>query len=172
MGRHAHASGDELLTDWRTDRLGAARRGDNPLVMAKLNSGYAVFGDTQHLPGYCVLLSDVDGADHLTDLTRTQRADFLADMGLLGEAVFAACNGFDPAFRRLNYEILGNSLHHLHAHIHPRYAWEAREFRDAPVWRYPNEVRFAEEHDVLVSPKAEEYDQLREAIAAELARLA
>lgn len=170
MGKHSPTAGDEL-TDWRSDRLGTARRGDNPMVMAKLSSGYVVFGDTQHLPGYCVLLSDVDDADHLTDLTREQRAGFLADMGLLGEAVFTACNGFDPAFRRLNYEILGNSLHHLHAHVHARYSWEDQEFRDGPVWRYPTEARFSAENDALASPRAEEFDHLREAITAELRRL-
>jgi diadenosine tetraphosphate (Ap4A) HIT family hydrolase len=105
----------------------------------------------------------VDDADHLTDLTREQRAEFLHDMGLLGEAVFAVCNGFDPAFRRINYEVLGNTLHHLHAHVHPRYAWEPPEFRRGPVWRYPVEVRDAPEHAV-----AEQHETLRQAIVSEL----
>lgn len=65
MGRHSSAS---LLPEGEPDWLALARSGENPLVMAKLGSGYLVFGDTQHLPGYCVLLSDVDDADHLTDL--------------------------------------------------------------------------------------------------------
>ena len=133
------------------------------MVLAKMRSGYAVFGDTQHLPGYCVLLSDVDGADHLTDLPYPARAEFLHDMGLLGQAVFAACNGYDPAFRRVNYEVLGNTLHHLHAHVHPRYAWEPPEFRRGPVWRYPPEVREAAEFAV-----DEQHEALREAIVNEL----
>jgi diadenosine tetraphosphate (Ap4A) HIT family hydrolase len=140
------------------------------MLMAKVPSGYVVFGDTQHLPGYCVLLSDVEDADHLTDLTGEQRQQFLSDMALLGDAVFAVCGGRDPAFRRLNYEILGNSLHSLHAHVHARYAWEPREFRDGPVWRYPLEDRFSEQHDPLRSPDAEELDDLRQAITAELER--
>jgi diadenosine tetraphosphate (Ap4A) HIT family hydrolase len=171
MGRHSSTPADELLIDWRSDRLGSARRGENPMVMAKVPSGYVVFGDTQHLPGYCVLLSDVDDADHLTDLDGAQRTQFLADMALLGDAVFAVCGGRDPAFRRLNYEILGNSLHHLHAHVHARYAWEPAEFRTGPVWRYPYEDRFAEQHDPLSSPEAEELDEVRQAITAQLQRL-
>jgi diadenosine tetraphosphate (Ap4A) HIT family hydrolase len=170
MGRHSSTPADELLVDWRSDRVGSARRGENPMFMAKLPSGYAVFGDTQHLPGYCVLLSDVPDADHLSDLTGEQRTQFLADMALLGDAVFAVCGGRDPAFRRLNYEILGNSLHSLHAHVHARYAWEPREFRDGPVWRYSLEDRFSEQHDPLRSPDAEELDDLRQAITAELER--
>jgi len=171
MGRHSSTPADGLAVDWRSDRLGSARSGENPMVMAKLPSGYVVFGDTQHLPGYCVLLSDVDDADHLTDLAGEQRQQFLADMALLGDAVFAVCGGRDPAFRRLNYEILGNSLHHLHAHVHARYAWEPAEFRSGPVWRYAYEDRFAARHDPLSSPDAEELDDLRQAITTELLRL-
>jgi diadenosine tetraphosphate (Ap4A) HIT family hydrolase len=176
MGRHSPTpdplSGDNiLLPDWRADWLASARRGDNPLVMAKLRSGYAVFGDTQHLPGYSLLLSDVDDADHLNDLTPPQQSDFLADMALLGQAVFSACSGWDPAFRRLNYEILGNSLPRLHAHVHARYASEPAEFRLSPVARYSDAERYAPEHDAIDSPRAEEFDALREAITKELIRL-
>jgi hypothetical protein len=34
----------------------AALRGENPMVMARMPSGFAVIGDTQHLPGYSLLL--------------------------------------------------------------------------------------------------------------------
>lgn len=139
--------------------------------MAKLGSGYVVYGSTQFLPGYCVLLSDVDEASHLTDLPAERRLAFLSDMALLGEAVFNACSGYDPAFRRVNYEILGNSYEHLHAHVTPRYSWEPAEFRTGPIWKYPQEVREAQSADPLKSDRAQEFDQLREAIIAELNRL-
>src|SRR5436190_603207 len=155
--------------DWRVDRIGAARRGDNPMVLARMRSGFAVIGDTQHLPGYCVLLADAPGpevadVDHLTDLGRADRAVFLTDMGLVGEAVFAACNGFDPGFRRVNYEILGNTDHYLHAHVHARYSWEPVRYRDSPVSRYPDEERFADEHAYA----DERHGHLRAAITREL----
>ncbi len=38
---------------WKQDRIGAAERGENPMVLARMRSGYAVIGDTQFLPGYC-----------------------------------------------------------------------------------------------------------------------
>lgn len=120
-------------------------------------------GDTQQLPGYCVLLSNVDGADHLTDLPRPVRFQFLADMALLGEAVLIACRAADPGFLRVNYEILGNTLHRLHGHVHARYEWEPEEYRVGPVWRYPWEVRSAPEHALSLT-----HDKLREAIATEL----
>ena len=69
MGRHSTDGLEAFDIDWRADRLGTARRGENPMVLVKMRSGYAVIGDTQFLPGYCVLLSDSD-ANHLTDRHR------------------------------------------------------------------------------------------------------
>ncbi|MGC5335030.1 HIT family protein [Micromonospora sp. DT62] len=148
--------------EWHHDRIGAAERGENPTVITRMRTGWAVMGDTQHLPGYTLLLY-AGKADHLTDLPVRQRTDFLTDMSLLGEAVLKVISGRDPAVHRLNYEILGNSWHHLHAHIHPRYTWEPAPWRNGPVWRYDSAVRDAPEH--ALGPHHEE---LKEAIAAEL----
>lgn len=38
--------------DWQHDRIGAALRGENPTVLARLPGGFAVFGDVQWLPGW------------------------------------------------------------------------------------------------------------------------
>jgi diadenosine tetraphosphate (Ap4A) HIT family hydrolase len=164
VGRHSSDFG--LGVDWRADRLGAARRGENPMVLARMRSGFAVFGDTQFLPGYCVLLADAESADHLTDLPRPARAEFLTDLGLLGEAVLAACNGLDPSLRRLNYEILGNNIHYLHGHVYPRYGWEPNELLDGPVARYPLD-RWTSPRDAY----SEEHEILRDRITTELARV-
>ena len=136
------------------------------MVLAKMRSGYAVMGDTQFLPGYCVLLSDVDGADHLTDLSRSQRAEFLFDMSLLGEAVMSACNSLDPSLRRINYEILGNTDAYLHAHVFPRYGWEPEELLTGPVWLYPPD-RWTSPRDAY----SDEHEPLREAITSQLLRV-
>jgi diadenosine tetraphosphate (Ap4A) HIT family hydrolase len=165
VGRHSSAT-DELLGDWRTDRVGAARRGENPMVMVKMRSGWAVIGDTQFLPGYCVLLSDALAADHLTDLSRAERIEFLTDLGLLGEAITDACNGLDPSFRRLNYEILGNTDRYLHAHVFPRYGWEDDELLEGPVWHYPPD-RWTSPRDAY----SEEHEPLREVITTSLIRI-
>ena len=137
-----------------------------PNVVAQLGSGLVVMGDTQHLPGYCILLSNVDGAEHLSDLALPDRVAFLTDMALVGEAVLRACQAADPQFRRVNYEILGNTVPALHAHIHARYEWEPAEHVGGPVWRYPDDERRASEH--AYGPQ---HAPLRDAIAAELARL-
>jgi diadenosine tetraphosphate (Ap4A) HIT family hydrolase len=150
---------------WRDDRIGSAHRGENPLVIARMRSGFAVIGDTQHLPGYSLLLSDDSSVNHLTDLDWARRRTFLFDMSLLGEAVGKACRG--NGLRRINYEVLGNSIPILHAHVHPRYEWEPPDKVGGPVWRYPKEVR----NDPTHAYSDVTHGQLRAAISAELHRL-
>jgi diadenosine tetraphosphate (Ap4A) HIT family hydrolase len=131
-----------------------------------LAAGFAVIGDVQFLPGYSVLLTDEPGVDRLSDLPRSRRRAFLAGMERLGEAVERACARLDPAFRRVNLEILGNADPFLHAHVWPRYAWEPAELVSRPVWLYPRE-RWTDAAHAL-GPR---HDGLREAIGAELDRL-
>jgi diadenosine tetraphosphate (Ap4A) HIT family hydrolase len=157
-----HRDNTKSGQDWRLDRADES----GPAMRMRMRSGYAVLGATQHLPGYCLLLSDVDGADHLTDLPRPARLVFLTDMALLGEAVLTACRAADPGFLRVNYEVLGNTLHHLHAHVHARYEWEPEQYRVGPVWRYPANLRNAPEY--ALGPQ---HDDVRAAIGQELARL-
>lgn len=126
-----------MVEDWRHDRVGSALRGENPTVLARLDTGFAVIGDTQFLPGYSLLLSTVPGADRLADLPRSDRLAFLADVDLLAQAVHLACASRAPQFRRINIEILGNTDAYLHAHIWPRYNWEPPELVGKPVWLYP-----------------------------------
>jgi len=66
-----------------------------------------------------------------------------------------ACGEFDPAFRRVNLEILGNADPFLHAHIWPRYHGEPADIVGHPVWLYPAKkwagpgTRLGPEHDRL-----------------------
>ena len=123
--------------DWRDDRIGAARRGENPTVLAELEGGYAVIGDVQFLPGYCVLLGKDPAATSLAEMPRAERVRFLADADLLATAVERVCRAADPRFRRMNIEILGNTDAIVHAHLWPRYDWEPPELVTRPVWLYP-----------------------------------
>lgn len=114
--------------------LDLAERGEHPLLLARMKSGYAVLADTQFLPGYCILLAS-PGVDHLTDLAMPQRLAFLEDMSVIGEALLATLK--DAGVRRVNYEILGNTDAYLHAHIIPRYQWEPPENIGKPAFNYP-----------------------------------
>jgi diadenosine tetraphosphate (Ap4A) HIT family hydrolase len=155
-----------MADDWRYNRIGAARRGENPTVLRELRAGYAVIGDVQFLPGYCVLLVNRTGIDRLTDLPRSERRAFLEDMEHLGEAVERTCARRDPAFRRVNLEILGNSDPYLHAHVWPRYDWEPGGLARYPVWLHPWE-RWTDPETLL----GDRHDDLRRAITDELDRL-
>jgi diadenosine tetraphosphate (Ap4A) HIT family hydrolase len=143
------------MTDWRADRIGSALRGENPTVMARLPGGIAVIGDVQWLPGYCVLLTDDPSVQRLSDLPQGKRSAFLDSMARLGQAVEQACSDFDPDFRHVNLEILGNTDPFLHAHVWPRYNWEPSDIVGRPVWLYPAErwsdptTQLSPRHDVL-----------------------
>ncbi|GAA0610416.1 DeoR family transcriptional regulator [Virgibacillus siamensis] len=117
--------------DWKKGRISAANRGENPMVMTELKSGFAVIGDTQFLPGYCLLLP-FKNFSSLNELDYRQRAEYLLDMTLIGDAIQEVCSP-----KRINYSIYGNSDAFLHAHIFPRYEWEPKERRSMPVWQYP-----------------------------------
>ncbi|MFF3034824.1 diadenosine tetraphosphate hydrolase [Streptomyces rubiginosohelvolus] len=156
-----------MMGDWRSDRIGAALKGKNPTVLRQLAAGFAVIGDVQFLPGYSVLLGDDPDVQRLSDLPRPKRLSFLSDMDHLGEAVERVCRRTDPAFRRVNLEILGNTDPFLHAHIWPRFEWEPSDVVGRPVWLYPQErwsdeqFKLGPQHDALRDAIGNELDQLR-----------
>lgn len=123
-----------MIEDWKKDRIGSAIRGQNPMVLTQMRSGFAVIGDTQFLAGYCVLLP-LQHVDSLNDFTYKQRSEYLLDMSLLGDAINQAVQPW-----RINYSIYGNTDKFLHAHVFPRYDWESEERRLKPVWLYSKEM--------------------------------
>ncbi|MFI1282568.1 HIT family protein [Streptomyces sp. NPDC020858] len=152
--------------DWRRDRIGSAHRGENPTVLRRLDSGFAVIGDRQFLPGYAVLLTDDPAVTRLSDLPRARRAAYLSDLERLAEAVERACARLDQAFRRVNIEILGNTDPYLHTHVWPRYDWEPADRVRLPVWLYEEEYWRGGQY--ALGPR---HDALRAAIGEELDRL-
>lgn len=113
-----------------SQRVELARNGANDKVICRMASGWAVMGDVQFLPGYCLLLPD-PVVPSLNDLHCEARTAYLLDMARLGDAALQATGAL-----RMNYEILGNSEPELHCHIFPRYASEPEGKRRMPVWFY------------------------------------
>jgi len=142
------------------DRVEAARRGENPAVITRLASGWAVMGDTQYLAGYCLLLPD-PVVPSLNDMDDAARVQYLADMARMGDAVMAVCR---PTPRRINYEMLGNLEPALHAHVFPRYEHERDTMRTKPVWLYGDEMWKSAEH--AFDPK--KHGKLQRALARAL----
>lgn len=87
-------------------------------------------------------------------------------MDTLGQAVETACRAADSGFRRMNYEILGNTDAYLHAHLFPRYEWEPPEHIGRPAWLYDPEEFYGPE--AALAPR---HDELRGRIVVELANL-
>jgi len=111
-------------------RVAACRAGADPTVIARLCSGWAVMGDPQVLPGYCLLLPD-PVVPHLNALPPEGQVAFLADLARLGQAVLELTGAV-----RVNYAMFGNLEPALHAHVHPRYADEPEPLRAAHPWAY------------------------------------
>ncbi len=149
------------MEDWKQDRIGAALRGENPMVMARMKSGFAVIGDYQFLPGYCVLLA-YPQAGSLNELSPEARRQYLFDMTLIGDAIMAACNPL-----RINYSTLMNADHYLHTHIEARYDWEPESNVRRPVCLYPREDRFSPE----AAYNEERHGEMKRRITQELLRL-
>ena len=108
----------------------ACRAGNEPTVIARLASGWAVLGQRQVLRGYCLLLPD-PVVPHLNALGAPERDRFMADLGRLGDAVLATTGAL-----RINYAIFGNLEPALHAHVHPRYADEPEAMRTNNPFAY------------------------------------
>jgi diadenosine tetraphosphate (Ap4A) HIT family hydrolase len=111
-------------------RVDALRAGTDPTFVARLPSGWAVLGERQVLPGYCLLLPD-PVVPTLNALAGADRAAFLADMAALGDAVLAATRAV-----RINYAIFGNQDPALHAHVIPRYHDEPEPYVTSHPWSY------------------------------------
>jgi diadenosine tetraphosphate (Ap4A) HIT family hydrolase len=111
-------------------RVDALRAGNDPTFIARLASGWAVMGERQVLPGYCLLLPD-PVVPTLNALSGTDRAQFLADMAALGDAVQKVTHAL-----RVNYAIFGNLEPALHAHVIPRYHDEPARHATTHPWTY------------------------------------
>jgi diadenosine tetraphosphate (Ap4A) HIT family hydrolase len=127
-----------------------ARNGQNPKVIARMASGWAVLGNEQFFRGYSLLLPD-PVVPTLNDLPQERRARFLLDMVALGDAILAVTDAL-----RINYEMLGNLEVALHAHCFPRYASEAPDMGVKPIWLYDKARRMSvpfslEEHGPLMA---------------------
>ena len=98
---------------------------ESPPTVWQFPHSVAMVGPWQFYTGYCMLLSRA----HATELSQlgVDRTAFLDEMCLLAR-------GIEECFRphKLNYELLGNLVPHLHWHIFPRYANDPERLK--PIW--------------------------------------
>ena len=71
----------------------AARIGTNPTVICRVPSGWVALCNMQYLRGYTILLADPVVAS-INDLDRLQRAEYLGDMTLIGDALLEVTDAY------------------------------------------------------------------------------
>ncbi len=86
----------------------------------------AILGPWQYYQGYCILVARTH-ATELSQLPDAERVGYFNEMCQLARAIGKA---FHP--RKLNYELLGNQVPHLHWHVFPRYDHDPEALK--PVW--------------------------------------
>jgi diadenosine tetraphosphate (Ap4A) HIT family hydrolase len=107
-------------------KIAAVRELPADEVVWQFPHSVAFLGPWQYYHGYCILASRLH-ATELSQLTAHNRRAFLDEMVLLARAI-QEC--FTPD--KLNYELLGNQVPHLHWHLFPR--WRHDPEAPRPVW--------------------------------------
>lgn len=113
---------------------------DADLRVAELEHSFVVLNRDQFFPGYTLLFTK----QHVTELfylDRSVRAGLMEEVSCAAEALFSV---FQPD--KINYELLGNMVPHIHWHLVPRHSSEPLWPR--PIWSEPH-------NELLLSP--EEY---------------
>jgi diadenosine tetraphosphate (Ap4A) HIT family hydrolase len=98
----------------------------DPDTIIEFQNSIAYLGRWQFYHGYTVLVAK-SHATELNQLTDPARHGFYDEMCLVARAIEA---NFSP--HKLNYEILGNQVPHLHWHVFPRYPDDPQ--LQLPVW--------------------------------------
>jgi len=114
------------------------------LLIIELGLTKAYLHDDQFFPGWTVIVFRRH-ATELFQLAPTERFQLMEEVSHVAKTLAAIFQA-----RKINYELLGNQLPHIHWHVIPRLATDPAPLD--PVWRVPHEV---------VSPSA---DQVRDRI--------
>jgi diadenosine tetraphosphate (Ap4A) HIT family hydrolase len=124
---------------------------ESELRIAEMTHSYVTLNRDQFFPGYTLLFTKI----HVTELfhlDQTIRAELTEEISRVAGALFSV---FHPD--KINYELLGNMVPHMHWHLVPRFSSEALWPR--PIWSEPH-------NELLLSPA--EYSQriklIREAL--------
>ena len=120
------------------DTVAKIRRGGHAALIAELSESYAVLGENQGCPGWCVLLLK-EHAEHLAGLGAARQRSLWDDVARVAGAVRGvfATTGKAGGPPRINYECLGNMVPHIHWHLIPRHADDPEPAK--PVWGWPEE---------------------------------
>jgi len=114
------------------ERIGRALRGEpDHLFIRDLGRTLVFLHQHQPYAGWCVLFLK-EHREHLADLPVESQAAIFEDVAGVAAAVHRA---FAP--QRINYECLGNQMHHVHWHVIPRYSRPLDPDPGQTVWVRP-----------------------------------
>ncbi len=97
---------------------------DADLRIAELEQSYVLLNRDQFFPGYCFVFTK-SHVTELFNLDKVVRQGVMEEVNSVAEALFTI---FRPD--KINYELLGNMVPHMHWHIVPR-------FTSDPLWPRP-----------------------------------
>jgi diadenosine tetraphosphate (Ap4A) HIT family hydrolase len=117
-------------------------------LIAELSHSIVLLGPWQFYRGYSLVVARRH-ATELADLEKDDRQGYFDNMCRVAKAIGEI---FKP--RKLNYELLGNQVPHLHWHLFPRYSGDPDIWR--PVWFAIERTEQDQEfHQHLSGPKEE-----------------
>ena len=135
----------------RAETCPASASGQLLRKVRDLPASIAILAPDQYYRGYTLVVAKTH-ATELYELAERDSAQYFSDMLRVARAIAAA---FRP--RKMNYEVLGNTVAHLHWHLFPRYDGDPNPRR--PTWEQSHAAR-------LLSP--EEYEGTLAAIRRHL----
>ena len=103
---------------------------DSDLRVAELEHSFVVLNRDQYFPGYTLLFTK----QHVTELFHLDpavRSGLMEEVSRAAEALFTL---FQPD--KINYELLGNMVPHMHWHVVPRFTTDPLWPR--PIWSEPH----------------------------------
>jgi diadenosine tetraphosphate (Ap4A) HIT family hydrolase len=124
---------------------------DAELRVTELEHSFVLLNRDQFFPGYTLLFTKL----HVTELfhlDRAARSGLMEEVSRVAEALFTL---FQPD--KINYELLGNMVPHIHWHLVPRRS-------DEPLW--PRPIWSEPHNELLLSPEEyrERIRQIRQAL--------
>jgi diadenosine tetraphosphate (Ap4A) HIT family hydrolase len=102
--------------------------------IADLGLSKAYLHEDQFFPGWTVVLFKRH-ATELFHLAPTERIQLMEEVNLVAKTLAQVYEA-----RKMNYELLGNQLPHIHWHVIPRLAGDPAPLE--PVWRVEHEPMF------------------------------
>jgi diadenosine tetraphosphate (Ap4A) HIT family hydrolase len=124
---------------------------DSDLRIIELKHSYVILNRDQFFPGYTLLFTRT----HVTELfhlERQVRSELIDEVSRVAEAL-------DNVFRpdKINYELLGNMVPHMHWHLVPRFASE-------PLWPRPIWAEAHAEVFLTADDYRQRIEQIRKAL--------